>query len=297
MADRLRHARAVLRARGATCTTCTASSAPIRRSRNVARFHTRPSPTPRPSRRSSSNCARRGCTRLPCRSAFATAVSSATRATRSRARCTRRARPTCAACARRSSGRMSTCGRTHTRGGSSPTRPAVEWRPSKSRSRARRFASKRRLVVVACGAVNSAALLLRSANDKHPDGLANSSGLVGRRYMAHLATMMQGFHPFRKNAAVFQKTVAINDFYFRGPHTTLSAGAHSVARAHARSDGTDGGAAGAAVVLRMVGGARRRLAGDVRRSAGCRQSRHARFERADSAVAIVRTTSRHTGCW
>ena len=73
------------------------------------------------------------------------------------------------------------------------------------------------LFVVACGAVNSAALLLRSANDRHPDGLANSSGLVGRRYMAHHATMMQGFHPFRRNRAVFQKTVAINDFYLRGP--------------------------------------------------------------------------------
>ena len=73
------------------------------------------------------------------------------------------------------------------------------------------------LVVVSCGAVNSAALLLRSATNAHPDGLANSSGLVGRRYMAHLATMMQGFHPFRVNTDVFQKTVAINDFYFSGP--------------------------------------------------------------------------------
>ena len=73
------------------------------------------------------------------------------------------------------------------------------------------------LVVVACGAVNSAALLLRSATRTHPEGLANSSGLVGRRYMAHLATMMQGFHPFRVNDTVFQKTVAINDFYLRGP--------------------------------------------------------------------------------
>ena len=80
------------------------------------------------------------------------------------------------------------------------------------------------LIVVSCGAVNSAALLLRSASDKHPNGLANSSGLVGRRYMAHLATMMQGFHPFRMNAAVFQKTVAINDFYFRGPHTKYPLG-------------------------------------------------------------------------
>ena len=73
------------------------------------------------------------------------------------------------------------------------------------------------LFVISCGAVNSAALLLRSANDKHPNGLANSSGLVGRRYMAHLATMMQGFHPFKLNPTVFQKTVAINDFYLRGP--------------------------------------------------------------------------------
>ena len=80
------------------------------------------------------------------------------------------------------------------------------------------------LFIVSCGAVNSAALLLRSTSDTHPAGLANSSGLVGRRYMAHLATMMQGFHPFRKNATVFQKTVAINDFYFRGPDTKYPLG-------------------------------------------------------------------------
>ena len=73
------------------------------------------------------------------------------------------------------------------------------------------------LVIVSCGAVNSAALLLRSATSQHPNGLGNSSGLVGRRYMAHLATMMQGFHPFRRNETVFQKTVGINDFYLRGP--------------------------------------------------------------------------------
>ena len=80
------------------------------------------------------------------------------------------------------------------------------------------------IFVVSCGAVNSAALLLRSAGGKHASGLANSSGLVGRRYMAHLATMMQGFHPFRKNASVFQKTVAINDFYLRGPDTPYPLG-------------------------------------------------------------------------
>lgn len=90
------------------------------------------------------------------------------------------------------------------------------------------------LFVVSCGAVNSAALLLRSANEAHPDGLANSSGLVGKRYMAHLATMMQGFHPFRRNETVFQKTVAINDFYLPGPRTKYPLGQiQSQGRTHA----------------------------------------------------------------
>ncbi len=72
-------------------------------------------------------------------------------------------------------------------------------------------------IIVSCGAVNSAALLLRSATDRHPHGLAKSSGLVGRRYMAHLATMISAIVPWRRNATVFQKTVAINDFYLTGP--------------------------------------------------------------------------------
>jgi choline dehydrogenase-like flavoprotein len=42
--------------------------------------------------------------------------------------------------------------------------------------------------------------------------------------MAHLATMMQGFNPWRRNATVFQKTVAVNDFYFRGPRTEVPLG-------------------------------------------------------------------------
>ena len=89
------------------------------------------------------------------------------------------------------------------------------------------------LVIVSCGAVNSAALLLRSATDKHPNGLANSSGLVGKRYMAHLATMMQGFHPFKVNDTVFQKTVAINDFYLKGRRVKYPLGAiQSQGRTH-----------------------------------------------------------------
>ena len=68
----------------------------------------------------------------------------------------------------------------HCASGSSPTRPAAASRPSTSNVTAQRTPSSRRSIIVSCGAVNSAALLLRSANDRHPDGLANSSGLVGR---------------------------------------------------------------------------------------------------------------------
>jgi choline dehydrogenase-like flavoprotein len=71
-------------------------------------------------------------------------------------------------------------------------------------------------VVVACGAVNSAALLLRSGNEHHPHGLANSSGQVGRNYMVHNNSIMVGINPFRRNTSVFQKTLYFNDFYLRG---------------------------------------------------------------------------------
>ena len=69
-------------------------------------------------------------------------------------------------------------------------------------------------IVVACGAVNSAILLLRSANSNHPDGLGNSSALLGRNYMAHNNTALTAVAPFKINPTVFQKTTAVNDFYF-----------------------------------------------------------------------------------
>lgn len=73
---------------------------------------------------------------------------------------------------------------------------------------------KSNLVVVACGAVKSAELLLRSASDAHPSGLSNASGLVGRNYMAHNNAFLMAVKPGKKNSSVFQKTLAINDFYF-----------------------------------------------------------------------------------
>lgn len=72
------------------------------------------------------------------------------------------------------------------------------------------------VVVLSCGAINSAALLLRSANDRHPRGLANGSDVVGRNYMCHLNSMLLAVsrHP---NPTRFQKTWGLNDFYRATP--------------------------------------------------------------------------------
>src|SRR5499427_8416034 len=69
------------------------------------------------------------------------------------------------------------------------------------------------IVVVSCGAANSAKLLLMSANDKHPNGLANGSDQVGRNYMFHnsQAVLALSLEP---NPTRYQKTLGLNDFYF-----------------------------------------------------------------------------------
>ena len=69
------------------------------------------------------------------------------------------------------------------------------------------------IVVLSCGAINSAALLLRSANEKHPQGLANSSDLVGRNLMKQLMTVILQQSP-QPNSGLFQRTLYINDFYW-----------------------------------------------------------------------------------
>ncbi len=69
------------------------------------------------------------------------------------------------------------------------------------------------IVVVSCGAINSAALLLRSVNDKHPHGLANSSDVVGRHYMGHTNSVLMAISKC-PNPTIFQKSLSVNDFYF-----------------------------------------------------------------------------------
>ena len=72
------------------------------------------------------------------------------------------------------------------------------------------------LVVVACGAANTAKLLLSSATDKHPSGLANGSDQVGRNFMFHDSQAVLALSK-EPNPTVFQKTLGVNDFYFDGP--------------------------------------------------------------------------------
>jgi len=70
------------------------------------------------------------------------------------------------------------------------------------------------IVVISCGAANSARLLLMSANDKHPKGLANGSDQVGRHYMFHNSSAMVAIS-LHENPTQFQKTLSVNDFYFK----------------------------------------------------------------------------------
>ena len=72
------------------------------------------------------------------------------------------------------------------------------------------------IVVVACGALSSALLLLRSANDAHPTGLANGSDQVGRNYMRHDMSVLMALLK-EPNHTVFQKTLAFSDYYFNAP--------------------------------------------------------------------------------
>ncbi len=71
-------------------------------------------------------------------------------------------------------------------------------------------------VALAAGAVQSAALLLASADAARPGGLANRSDQVGRNFMNHNTSAILALHPFRKNPSVYQKTLMVNDFYSTG---------------------------------------------------------------------------------
>ena len=77
------------------------------------------------------------------------------------------------------------------------------------------------IVVLAAGAVNSAKVLLQSASDRHPAGLANGSGQVGRNYMCHASTDVVALAE-KPNETVFQQTLGINAFYLANESRRVS---------------------------------------------------------------------------
>ena len=96
-----------------------------------------------------------------------------------------------------------------------------------------RFTAPR--IVLAAGAVHTAALLLRSANEDHPQGLANRSDQVGRNFMNHNASALLALSP-RRNRCVYQKTLHLNDWYLTGgPTANRLATCNCLAASRARS--------------------------------------------------------------
>jgi choline dehydrogenase-like flavoprotein len=77
---------------------------------------------------------------------------------------------------------------------------------------------------VAAGAVQTAALLLRSASQIHQTGLSNRSDQVGRNFMNHNSSAMLTIDPRLRNTSVYQKTLSINDFYDTDPNSGFPLG-------------------------------------------------------------------------
>jgi choline dehydrogenase-like flavoprotein len=73
---------------------------------------------------------------------------------------------------------------------------------------------KAEIFAVCAGAVNSAVILLASANDKHPNGLANRSDQVGRNFMYHQADALLALST-KRNEDSYTKTWGTNDFYLK----------------------------------------------------------------------------------
>ena len=150
------------------------------------------------------------------------------------------------------------------------------------------------LVVVSAGALNSAAILLRSVSDKHPNGLANSSDLLGRNYICHQNSTFLAISK-EPNYSIYPKTLALSDFYFASKDWEYPNGLHPDARqdqcrgsalrsARSARDGRyDAGRSGTSLA---------RLLASVGGSARPEQPRDAQRQGRDRAALSRRTMSR-----
>ena len=138
-----------------------------------------------------------------------------------------------------------------------------------------------------------------SANDKHPNGLANGSDQVGRNYMFHASQAVLALSR-DENPTVFQKTLGLNDFYFGARRLRVPAREHPDDRQVAGADvprrEADRDEARAGVVARAGGPPRDRLLALDRGPAAAREPRHGRRATATSTSPTRRrTTSRRSG--
>ena len=146
----------------------------------------------------------------------------------------------------------------------------------------------------ACGAANTAKLLLLSANDKHPNGLANGSDQVGRNYMFHDSTAVLALSR-EENPTVFQKTLGLNDFYFGADDFEYPLGnIQMVGKSTApmfRGERPRGDEARARVDARADGQARDRLLALDRGSAAARQPGDASMATGNITLAYTETNA------
>ena len=93
----------------------------------------------------------------------------------------------------------------------------------------RRIEIRGRIFVLALGALFTPSLLLRSANDSFPEGLGNSSGLVGRNLMMHvsdcISAQFKALHG-QLNGAL-KHGLSLNDFYVRDGYKLGNIHAHA----------------------------------------------------------------------
>ena len=117
-----------------------------------------------------------------------------------------------------------------------------------------------KLVILSAGAINSAAILLRSGDGK---GLANRSDQVGRNFMNHNCSAMLAINPFRRNDSVYQKTLMVNDYYLTGGRDGLPLGnVQLLGKINGRHSQGQCAALRAALCPRLYGGPRHRLVYD-----------------------------------
>ena len=152
-----------------------------------------------------------------------------------------------------------------------------------------------RLFVLSAGAINSAAVLLRSADSKNPNGVANSSGMVGRYYMNHNCTAILAVTPWRVNRDALSQDPHAQRLLLRRQRQRTAAGQSATARQDRGADVARRIAQRSEVVARLARATQRRLVRDVRGPGASRQQRRRCARTAPSSSTGSAATCARTG--